>query len=216
MVNQYRCNRGISLVVVLVAMMVLTVLGFSFLTVSGFQTQHARIHDEGIRASYLARAGAEAGLDVWQSAPADTKPAGPMNPVYLGADGKFSAIESNNKGQFQVTVSTAGTNTSIRSVGKAGKTEKESTVTISFITSLIPNPISVVNGHDLGFYDYKSGQINPGNWPVSSHGSKLGVVKNEAKNGKGLKLPNQNSLEATLDYERSEERRVGKECRYRW
>ena len=196
-------EKGVGLVTVVVLTMILAILGTSFLSVSLYQTRQASNQEKGTEAHYLARAGAEAMLEAWQKAPSTDKPSGTFDTVYLNDSGRFVGAEpSSYKGKFDVTITTEGTSTVIKSTGTVRNMQKVVNVTINEITSEIPGPTpDYIDGRLTGFYDYTSGQINnPGEYPSSI--SNKGTVKNEAKNAKGLKIANKNKGSAKLTFER--------------
>jgi len=105
------------------------------------------------------------------------------------------------KGKFDVTITLNGTSNVIHATGTVGNVQKDVTVTINSISSVIPGPVpSYIDGSTTGFYDFTSGQINSGIFPSS--GSNRGTVKDEAKGGKSLKIPNKNRPPATQIFER--------------
>jgi len=196
-------NKGMALIVVLMVMLVLSILGVSFLSISTFQTNQAIREDKGLQAHYLARAGAEAALAAWQNAPSTAKPTGTFDPVYLSSSDAFvNTLPADLKGKFDVTITLNGTSNVIHATGTVGNVQKDVNVTINTISSVIPGPVpSYIDGSTTGFYDYTSRQINSGIFPPSSF-SNRGTVKDEAKGGKGLKIPNKNRPSATQIFEK--------------
>jgi type II secretory pathway pseudopilin PulG len=194
-------RKGMTLIVVMMIMIILSILGASFLSLSAYQSNQAIRENKGLQAHYIARAGAEAALKAWQNAPSTAKPSGAFDKVYLSSSNVFSDTPAtNSKGEFFVTITANGTSTVIKSVGTVGTIKKAVNVTVNTIVSVIPGPTpSYVDGDKTGFYTDVNGQINPGKWP-STNGK--GTVKNEAKNGKGLKLVNKNAGTSTLTYEK--------------
>ena len=201
-------NNGMALVVVIISMMVLLILGTSILQISSFQSKHEAIERKGLQAQYLARAGAEAALKAWKNATNDHKPLGEFDKVYLTDMDTFVNLDDGKrKGYFVVYIVDAaagsalveGGSTTIRSVGQTGGVSKTVTVSLTHTRSNIFVPLTT--GHDLGFYDESSGQLNPGVWPVVGKGTR-GVVNNKAQNGKGLKHPSASKAPASLVYER--------------
>ncbi len=201
-------NKGITMAIVIMAMLVLFLIGTAFISVSAYQTTQAVNQDKGMNAHYLARAGAEAALEAWMDAPNGHKPSGNLDPVYLNSTNEFTDTNSGSKGHFSVTINQDlldPNKTTITSVGTVGNMQKQVTVTINTIQSMIPAPDpAYISGE--GFYDYNSGQINAVKgadfkWPPPGH-TTTGVVKNEAKKGKGLKIPNKNTGSATQEFEK--------------
>jgi|GEM_PF-1982661 len=197
-------KKGIALVVVMMIMLVMSLIGGAFISVSAYQNKQAINEDRVLKAHYLARAGAEAALEAWQNAPADSKPVGDFDPVYLNASNGFDDQAANSKGMFEVTITNPTTlSTFIESVGTVGNIQESVNITINTVIDLIPGPTpNYVKGEDTGFYQYSSGQLYIGEFPDDEHptGNK-GTVKNEAQKGKGLKLPHKNS-ESKLTFER--------------
>lgn len=193
-------KKGMTLVVVMMVMVVLSILGASFVALSTYQNKEAIREDRGLQAHYIARAGAESALKAWQNAPSSAKPSGAFDTVYLSSSNVFSNTSTTDaKGKFDVTITPNGTSTVISSVGTVGTIRKTVNVTVNTIVSVIPGPTpSYVDGDRTGFYTDVNGQINPGVWSYTG----TGTVKNEAKNGKGLKLVNKNAGPATLKYEK--------------
>lgn len=203
-----RNNKGITMAIVIMVMLVLFLIGTAFISVSAYQTTQSVNQDKGMNAHYLARAGAEAALEAWLDAPTALKPSGTLDPVYLSSTNEFTNVSAGNKGQFEVTISQDASDpdkTLITAIGTVGTIQKKVSVTINTIQSVVPAPDpSYVSGE--GFYDYTSGQINAVKdadfkWPPPGH-STHGIVKNEAKKGKGLKIPNKNTGTATQVYEK--------------
>jgi hypothetical protein len=201
-------NKGITMAIVIMVMLVLFLIGTAFVSVSAYQTTQAVNQDRGMQAHYIARAGAEAALETWLDAPTGLKPSGTLDPVYLNSANQFTNVNSGSKGHFDITINQDAVDpdkTIIASVGKVGNIEKTVTVTINTIQSVIPAPDpSYISGE--GFYDFTSGQINAVKgddfvWPPSGVETK-GIVKNEAKLGKGLKIPNQNTGTAKQVFEK--------------
>lgn len=189
-------EKGMALAVVMMAMLVMFLIGASFISVSAYQNTQASNQDKGMQAHYLAQGGAEAALEAWLNAPNDTKPSGTLDTVYLNSSNEFKNVNSNSKGKFDVSITNNSTTTLISSVGTVGEIQKKVSVTINTIQSVIPAPNpNYISG--VGFYDYTSGQINAlkgsnFEWPPTGQ-STTGIVKNEAKKGKGLKIPNKNT-----------------------
>jgi type II secretory pathway pseudopilin PulG len=198
---KFKRRKGMTLIVVMMIMIVLSILGASFLSLSVYQNKEAIRENKGLQAHYIARAGAEAALKAWQSAPSTAKPSGAFDTVYLTSSNDFrDTPTTNSKGKFDVTITPSGTSTAINSVGTVGTIKKAVNVTVNTIVSVIPGPTpSYADGDKTGFYTDVNGQINPGKWPYTDG---KGTVKNEAKNGKGLKLVNKNSGTSTLTYEK--------------
>lgn len=203
-----RNNKGITMAIVIMVMLVLFLIGTAFISVSAYQNTQAANQDKGMHAHYIARAGAEAALEAWLDAPSSLKPSGTLDPVYLSSANEFTNDNTGNKGYFEVSISQDASDpdkTLITSVGTVGTIQKRVTVTINTIQSVVPAPDpAYVSGE--GFYDYNSGQINAVKdadfkWPPPGH-STTGIVKNEAKNGKGLKIPSKNTGTATQVYEK--------------
>ena len=204
--NRRNNNKGIALVIVMMIMLVMSLIGGAFVSVSAYQHKQAINEDKGLKAHYLARAGAEAALQAWQDAPSTSKPVGAFDPVYLNASNGFDAQATNSKGNFVVTITNpTSLSTFIRSVGTVGDKQETVSVTINTVIDLIPGPTpTYVDGRLTGFYDYTSGQLNHGEFPhdFNHDMSTKGTVKNEALHAKGLKIPNKNSDSAKLTFER--------------
>lgn len=196
--------KGSALITVIIVMAVLMILGTVILQVSLFQVKQASYEDKRLQAQYLARAGAEASLSVWKNAPNGMKPVGESNTYFLNSDNQFSAgteakmpLPADKLGKFDVTITHTAPDTIIKSVGTVDNVSQIVTVSIKEITTTIPAPpIDWLDGADLGWYDYNSGQIIPGvHTPVEANKK----VKLDAKKDKGLKLPNKNSDAVTYE-----------------
>jgi hypothetical protein len=201
-------NKGIAMAAVIMTMLVLFLVGTAFVSVSAYQNTQAANHDKGMRAHYLARAGAQAALEAWIDAPNSNKPSGDLDRVYLSSANEFTHEATGSTGYFDVSIESDPLDpekVTITSVGTVGQIEKTVRVTIDTIQSVIPAPDpNYVSGE--GFYEYNSGQINAVKgsdfkWPPPGQSTK-GIVKNEAKKGKGLKIPNKNTGSATQRYEK--------------
>ena len=199
--NRSKNKKGIALAVVMMVVLVLTLIGGTMVSVSAYQYKQSINEDKAMQAHFLARAGAAAALEAWQNSPSTNKPLGTYNPVYLNTGNGFDSTAAGAKGRFDVTVTNPNATTAvISSVGTVGQVQRSVKVTINTVTAQVPKPEPSYTT-DTGFYDYTSGQINEGIFPPSAQ-SNRGVVKNEAKNAKGLKIPNKNSGSATLVFEK--------------
>lgn len=195
-------RKGEALITVIMVMTLLTVLGAAILSVSLFQVRQASYEDKRLQAYYLARAGAEAALDIWKKAPNGSKPSGDCNTCFLNSANEFemgteanSPLPEGKIGKFDVNITKNGSDTIIASTGMVGDVTQKVTVTISEVITSVPvTPTDWLDGHDLGWYDYKSGQIIVGDH--TSHQNK--PVKINAKKNKGVKLPNKNSPDVTF------------------
>lgn len=191
-----RRNKGAALIVVIMVIAVMTILGIAILNISLSETIQASNEDKRIQAHYLARSGAEATLSAWEDAESDKKPSGKCNPVYLNNSNEFVYEKTNTIGKFEVIITKPDSITTvITSEGTVGNVQQTVTVTIKSEITQVEIPLEVFNGHDLGWYYYNSGQIHTD----PNRSGKGKAVKLEAKNGKGLKIPNKNSPAATFE-----------------
>ncbi|MCD6322669.1 MAG: hypothetical protein J7L77_06545, partial [Clostridiales bacterium] len=83
-------DKGWAMALVIVMLAVLPIFVVAIYTYSSTSTKIVLKQIELERARYLARAGMEAAVYVWQDAELDAKPTGSMERVYLTADGNFA------------------------------------------------------------------------------------------------------------------------------
>ena len=193
-------KKGITLAIVIMLMLLLSIMGATFLGISLNQSRQAAIVDKGMQAYYLARSGAEAVLSAWQKNPGTL---GSYEPVYLNSANNFVETNADEKGHFIVSITVNPndmTQTIIHSIGSVGGIQKDVSVLINATSDQIMNPPTFVDGATTGFYDLPSGQFNPDPNPWPHVGSTKGVVKNQAKSG--LKNPNKNTVSVSQKFER--------------
>ncbi len=212
-------NNGMALAVVLMLIVLMFLIGTAFASISAFQNKQASTLDKGVQAHYLARAGTEAALEIWMDAPADSKPIGTLDPVYLNKSNQFTNSSFDNKGKFEVDIQQDALDpetTHIVVTGTVDNVKKKVTVTVNTVQTVTPNPDynPTLGGGKTeddpsgrqGFFKYNSGIINPDNkwnfsWPESGQPT-TGVVKNETTHPHGLRLQNKQSRSATQVFEK--------------
>ena len=198
-------KKGIALAIVIMLMLLLSIMGATFLGISLNQSRQAAIVDKGMQAYYLARSGAEATLSSWQNAPSASKPSGTLDAVYLDGSNNFTNNSASAIGNFvaSITINPSDANqTVIRSVGVVGGIQKDVTILINKTVKSIVNPSNFRNGDDTGFYTLPSGQLNPDVTPWPLDNNTKGVVRNKGKNNGGLKAPNKNTVRIAQTFER--------------
>ncbi|KJS14203.1 MAG: hypothetical protein VR67_01675 [Peptococcaceae bacterium BRH_c8a] len=164
-------EKGFALPAVLGIMLVISLLGTALWQYSISDTIHVSRDELRTQAYYVARAGADSALNAWLEAPSNSKPSGTSNVVAF-SPGTFEAtITQQNKEDSQILDWMK-----VESIGTVKDVNQKVTV---LLTS------NFKYGHDLGWYDYKSGQINSGEHDVYD-----GAVIIEAQNLKKLKEPN--------------------------
>lgn len=179
-------RNGAALVIAVIVMMVFMMLGTTLLNVSSFEANTIVSQNKKLQAYYLARAGAESTLKAWKDAPSLSKarPIGLTHTYYLQSDGSYSTTTS-TLGSFQINVTKVGTVTTIISTGTFSNVSQKSTLTINQVNNYLM-------GDSVGWYDFNSGQVNPGN-----HDHQKGPIVIKPKGT--LKYPNKNNYTTTYD-----------------
>ncbi len=146
-----RDEKGAAMIVALLVMVVLLLLGTALWQYSTSDTIHVAMDEKRMQAYYLARAGADATLEIWMQSDNESRPSGESEPVYFDEDqGSFTSDYIENAGKFVVTINTNGDVTSIESIGTVDDISQKVTVNVSAASQY---------GHDLGWYDQTSGRI---------------------------------------------------------
>lgn len=176
-----RNENGLAMPLVLVVLIVLVLLGTAIWQYSIADTQHVYRDEQRMKAHYMARAGADAALEAWITAEQGLKPTGTSDPVYFNNQTGLFVEEDPGidlGGSFIVTI---GQN--------AGKTEIVSTGYYNDVTQKVIVEVNPpVYGHDLGWYDYKSGQFNNGSYTAA--GAVILEAKDTGNSLQALKNPN--------------------------
>ncbi len=169
-----RDEKGAAMIVALLVMVVLLLLGTALWQYSTSDTIHVAMDEKRMQAYYLARAGADATLQIWKESPGNSKPSGTSEPMYLDAlTGEFTADQPDNViGHFIVNVTNNNNNTTIESTGEVSGVVQKVTLNISS---------DFKYGHllDPRWYRIPSGQMEDGVFEED------GVVILDAETGLG-------------------------------
>ena len=178
-------EEGVALITAVMVMVVLSILGTALWQYSTSDTIHVDRDEKRMRAYYLARAGADAALQAWYESDPDSRVTGTSDTMYLdGETGHFvSEVPEKEEGRFAVNISEEGEAILIKSTGEVEGITQEVTVALSPYYQY---------GHDLGWYDETSGQINEGTFGHVEGAVRL-KAQSEGGNLMSLKEPSNNT-----------------------